>query len=339
MFVRRRALIEVVGPVSGARSRGQSWKLRRSLLLVLSDEDGRTGFGEASPLPGWSREELATSRWALEALSNPFEIEGEVDAVDALVREIPPMLASARFALETALYDLVAKRKEVSVASLLEPRRERLPLCQSFEEGDRVEAGTIRVQAGLQSFPEELERLKRLRRSVGSEVRMRVHFDRAIPWMKLHDCLSRLAELDLELVEEPAPTEQVLKLHGAPVPLALDDSLLSSGELLEDLAGLQLLRALVLRPMFLGGARVALRLAEWAQQLGLAVTVAHSFDGPVAHAMSSAIALALTGEVLPAELWPHSGLRAWGERDLPHVAGAFIVTPPVVGLGVAELQA
>src|SRR5687768_10753625 len=104
MFVRRRALVEVAGPISGARGQGLVL-LRRSLFLALQDDEGRIGLGEASPLAGWSREEIATSRWALEALSNTFEIEAEVDAVDALVREIPPVLASARFALETALYD------------------------------------------------------------------------------------------------------------------------------------------------------------------------------------------------------------------------------------------
>jgi L-alanine-DL-glutamate epimerase-like enolase superfamily enzyme len=321
VFVRRRALIEVAGSIAA----GESWQLRRGLLIALEDEEGRIGWGEASPLPGWSREEVATSRWALEALTIKLELEADVEAIDAFVREVPPVLASARFALETALYDLLAQRQGVSIASLLEPRHERLPLCQPYEEGDRLQAETIRVQAGSRTLDDELERLERMRATLGPAVKMRVHFDRAIPPLRLARSLERLEALDFELVEEAAPAELIARLDASPVPLALDESLLTAGELLEDLASRKLVRALVLRPMLVGGARVCMRLAEWAEQLGIAVTVAHSFDGPIAHAMSSAIALSLTGNVLPLELWPHSALELWGERELRHVDGTFIV--------------
>ncbi len=337
MLVRRRAVVEVAGSVA-ARNARQSWSFRRGILLVLEDEEGHVGYGEASPLPGWSREELAPARWALEAMPSAFEVEDEIDAIDQVVREIPARLASSRFALETALYDLLARRRGTSVVSLLVPRRSRAPICQLIEDGDRIEAETVKVKAGLLPFSLELDRLRKLRSTIGRDVRLRLDFNGSLPVRRLHESLAQLAELDVELVEEPAPVEALLELGDAPVSLALDESLLTAGELVDDLARLGLIRALVLKPMLLGGARVTLRVAEWAAQIGVAVTVTHAFDGPVAHAMTSAIALALPGELLPVGLWPHAGMHLWGERALPHVDGAWIVEGGSVGLGVGGLS-
>ncbi len=323
MFVRRRALFEIAGNASGS--------FRRGLLLALEDDAGNVGYGEASPVPGLSREQIANCRWALESFSTLFEVEGEPDAVDAVVREIPPGLAAGRFAFETAMYDLLAKRQQTTMHALLGEQRDRIPLCQPYQEGDRIQASVVKVQAGLRSLSDDLDRIARIRRTIGSEVGLRVDFQRSISPLRLAAALSQLAAIGVELVEEPAPASALLKLGESPVPIALDESLLDSGDLIEDLANLGLVRVLVLKPMLLGGARVSQKIAEWAQQLGLAITVAHAFDGPIAHAMSSAIAMSLPGELLPIELWPHDVLPLWGERPMPHLALPCVVAPGELG--------
>lgn len=332
MTIRRRRLIELGAEIHGAGNAAAEWRFRRGLLLVLEDEAGRVGYGEASPLPGFSQEELSSCRFFLEDLPSPSLIG--LEEVQAFVAEVPRNLAAARFALETALFDLLAQRRGVPVAALLGVRRTRAEMCQLLAEGEEARAPVVKVKAGKLPFEEELERLRALRRRLPRNVRLRIDFNRSLSAFGLAERLERLAELSPELVEEPSPPAALLSLTHAPVPIGLDESLVDGGGCVADLIQLGLIRALVLKPMLLGGAAACLRLAEKAEKLGLAVTVTHAFDGPVAHAMTSALALALPGEVLLPGLWPHSGLVIWGDRPLPHLADGAIVLPEVAGLGV-----
>lgn len=332
LCVRRRRLIEVGAEIRGAKNAARDWRFRRGLLLVLEDEAGRLGYGEASPLPGVSGEELSSCRFLLEDLQLPT-LYG-LEEVSAFVAKVPRKLPSARFAVETALYDLFAQRLGVSVASLLGPKRSRTALCQLLSDGDTPSSPVVKVKAGALPFEEELVRLRALRERLGPQVRLRIDFNRTLPAFGLLQRLERLAEVSPELVEEPAPPEALLSLPRAPVPIGLDESLVDRSGCVADLVQLGLVRALVLKPMLLGGAAVCMRLAERAESVGLAVTVTHAFDGPVAHAMASAIALALPGEVLSPGLWPHPVLEAWGERRLPHLEQGAVVVPSVQGLGV-----
>jgi len=84
---------------------------RRSLVVVLHDGDGHTGYGESPPfeLPFYSGETIASARDLLERVLLPrvvgqsFERPEEVDAV------LVPGIRGNRFAragLETAAWDL-----------------------------------------------------------------------------------------------------------------------------------------------------------------------------------------------------------------------------------------
>jgi len=100
---------------------------RRSLVVVLHDSDGHTGYGESPPfeLPFYSGETIASARDLLERVLLPrvvgrsFERPEEVDAV-----LLPGIRGNpfARAGLETAAWDLEADRRGVGVAALVAER-------------------------------------------------------------------------------------------------------------------------------------------------------------------------------------------------------------------------
>ena len=53
---------------AAARSAAGTWTERTGLTLLLEDDAGLTGLGEAAPLPGFSPDDLAGARAALVAL-------------------------------------------------------------------------------------------------------------------------------------------------------------------------------------------------------------------------------------------------------------------------------
>lgn len=97
---------------------------RRSLVVVLVDEDGRRGFGEAPAFasPFYSGETLASCRALLESELLP-RVEGREfetpEAVDAALTANVRGNAFARAAVETAAWDLDAARHGSGIAARL----------------------------------------------------------------------------------------------------------------------------------------------------------------------------------------------------------------------------
>jgi O-succinylbenzoate synthase len=100
---------------------------RRSLVVVLHDDQGRTGYGESPPfeLPFYSEETLAGARHLLEQVLIPRVLSSEAESpedMDQLVRQGVRGNPFARAALETAAWDLEAARRNTSMAQLLAER-------------------------------------------------------------------------------------------------------------------------------------------------------------------------------------------------------------------------
>jgi O-succinylbenzoate synthase len=100
---------------------------RRSLILVLEDEDGHQGYGECPPFefPFYSEETLVSARDLLVRVLIP-RVEGKeftgVDDIDAALRLGVRGNPFARAAIDTAMWDLIADRRKVGLATLLSER-------------------------------------------------------------------------------------------------------------------------------------------------------------------------------------------------------------------------
>ncbi len=93
---------------------------RAGVLISISDGT-HVGWGEAAPLPGWSRESLSDCKMTLESATSRL---AHLDSVDdprlaAILAELEAR-PHARAALAGAAFDLLARRHRVSVASLLQ---------------------------------------------------------------------------------------------------------------------------------------------------------------------------------------------------------------------------
>lgn len=106
---------------------GGAMHARRSLVVVLHDEAGHVGYGEAPPfdLPFYSEETLASARDLLARVLIRRVAGATLDgpgAVDAVLRVGVRGNPFARAALETAAWDLEADRRGTGLAALLAER-------------------------------------------------------------------------------------------------------------------------------------------------------------------------------------------------------------------------
>jgi L-alanine-DL-glutamate epimerase-like enolase superfamily enzyme len=100
---------------------------RAAVVLEVRSRRGATGLGEAAPLPGLSIDSLADAERAIAAVARraPFEV-ADREAIYALAADTA--IASARFAIETALLDALAREHAVSLAHVLREPVDRAAL-------------------------------------------------------------------------------------------------------------------------------------------------------------------------------------------------------------------
>lgn len=341
--------VELEAPLANANT---GWQRRTLTCLELRDAEGRSGWGEASPLPGYSPEASGEGERALEALSasalRAFEgIDSPRALLDAAAAAIPEQLPAARFALETALLDRLGRRTGRPLFELLRSAAENdaapapVPTCALLpsEPGPAVElarsyaargVGTFKLKIGPERLsPPQDRTLVALRAALGEQVQLRLDANRSLSRDAVAWALARAAEHRVEFLEEPMAAPDPALLAASPCPLALDESLQGmSSEVLDSWLALEPIRVLVLKPTALGGFRACLGLARAARAHGRDVVVSHVLEGPIGWAACAHLALALPGR-RPAGLWPlaHQHARS------PALTGAEIGVPREPGLG------
>jgi L-alanine-DL-glutamate epimerase-like enolase superfamily enzyme len=100
---------------------------RRSLIVVLHDDQGHVGYGEAPPfeLPFYSEETLASARDLVVRVLRPRIAGRDFASLEALDAELRAGIRGnpfARAGVETAAWDLEAQGRGTGVAQLLAER-------------------------------------------------------------------------------------------------------------------------------------------------------------------------------------------------------------------------
>lgn len=313
----------------GLRNARAAWSGRRGLLLQLLDSSDAMGQGEASPLPGYSPDTGADCEQVLAALDWGSLTEEFLAAPDApslarLLSQVPEQVPAARFALESALLDLLGERHPSwqllglpgPPTGAAVPRSQLLSAATPQERIDEGRAALalgvvgLKVKLGVdEDFEAEFAGLVALRRELGEDFELRLDANQGWEVEEAVRHLQALAPLRPAWIEEPVPWTQLHQLGTSPVPVALDESLQdpAARRALGELAGEGLVQAIVLKPTVLGGVSACLDLAATARGLGLGVAVTHTFEGPVGYAATVRLARLLT-DPAPCGLAPHEGL-------------------------------
>ncbi|HEU0031351.1 MAG TPA: AMP-binding protein [Kofleriaceae bacterium] len=313
--------------MSGAgAARGRA--LRTAIVVEVRADDTR-GWGEAAPLPELAHDSLAAAERAIAALAAPFD----VDDVATFAASIAS--PSARFAIETALLDAIARRDGRPLAALLsaEPAQ-RLAASIVVDDPAAARAAIARGARCLKIkvADGDLARVRAIA-DAAPGVALRLDANRAWPIEHVRDRLAALADLPIEFVEEPCVAPHRLLGEPLPLPLALDETLaeLTDAELATALSS-RSLRAVILKPTLLG-LHACVALVEQARAAGVAAIVTHALEGPIGTAACAELALAVGGD-RAVGLAPHPALDAW-QPAVPQLHDTEIVAVERAGLGLA----
>ena len=322
----------------------------RPAAIIRLDHENAVGWGEASPLESYSPDTLDDAERDLRNWAQRWE--GGAD--DPGSTDLAP---AAVCALDTALLDLASRQRSealhVRLAEILKPLRAvgSVPVCALValpgvdrpgvgsvaedvmaETGRRVAEGFLAVKFKVGSgaaFQDQLGLLSRVRESF-PDLQIRLDANGAWSEEEARHHLADLAEsVRPDLVEQPVGTTELLTFRAERVAIAADESLRLQDSF-PALAAPGACRAVVLKPMILGGLRACASMAAEAHARGIQAIVSHTFGGRISHAATCELALAVaaaapTGDITAAGLEGHEGVA--------QMAGPRIVPADVPGHG------
>lgn len=294
--------------------------------IYLFLEDGaQVGIGEvranAAYLTGIAPADLLASvRQAMCTISTSAEPD---TLLAALEREPSCFSAPVRMLIDTALRDLAANRRGISVAENLAGKA--LPLAARTNQTlfwspveefrDRAHAYVrrgfrdLKVRIGIASFEEDLARLQWLRSTFGQDVEISVDANGTWPAREAQRRLEALADLDIAYVEQPVAAADWEAIEAmartSPLPIMLDESLASAADVRRICTIGGKLEAHV-KLLKLGGIGAALAAVRSLISAGIPVMVGQMNEG--AAATAAAIQLAVAAQASRAELYGADGI-------------------------------
>jgi len=231
---------------------GGTMRERRSLVVVLHDDDGHRGYGESPPfeLPFYSEETTASARYMLEHVLVPRVLGTEPEspeAVDAALRPGVRGNSFARAAIETAAWDLEAHRGNTGLAALLgqrlgaEPAESvpcgvalGIPVDRSTDTlkrwiADAVAAGYRRVKIKVAPGWDELPVRAAREAMAGTELPLTVDANGGYEWPEHERALRALDGAGLLYIEQPLHPDELVGharlAERLKTPVCLDETL------------------------------------------------------------------------------------------------------------------
>jgi L-alanine-DL-glutamate epimerase and related enzymes of enolase superfamily len=252
-------------------------------IVELYTGCGLVGRGAASPEPYVTGESTQDCQAALREERLEWLVGQDVRALPALCRALRarlPKTPAARAALDIALHDLLAQRLELPLVDILGRAHDKLPTSitigikpvqETLEEakeyltrGFRI----LKVKLG-RALEEDIERLHKLRETVGPEIAIRVDPNQSYSAQDIAHFVARTQSINIEFLEQPLPAADIEVMRALPevvrARLAADESLLCEADALHLLVPPAACGIFNIKLMKCGGVHPALRIAALAE--------------------------------------------------------------------------
>ena len=231
-----------------------SHRLSRYVLISIHTDEGITGIGEATVMPGWSGEVpegtcVLIERYFLPELldQSPFDVEKLMQRLDNVAADN----CFAKAAIEMALLDIQGKKLGVPVYDLLGGacRDKDIPIkfVVAATEPDiavrnarrMVDTGfsTIKIKVGRGHPDADVERVHRVREALGEQIDLTVDANGGWSVTDAVQTIRRLEPYNLIMVEQPVHRKDIRGMARVRaetrIPIMADESVFSIMDAME----------------------------------------------------------------------------------------------------------
>jgi len=256
---------------------------REGVWLQIRYED-YIGVGEAAPLEGFSQENVKEVHYALEGFHQAIDGESfDSDDLLSLVHIHTEGIPSARFALETAVYDLLAQEEGKPLSLYLNDHALTEVVVNGITgihmPGDGFKV--MKVKVGFSNLFDEIEQMVMLTKSFGEDIMFRLDANGSFDLPQAIRFCKEMEAFNIDYVEQPLlPAELVdlaeLRYH-TQIPIAVDESLTdleSAEKILEEQAA----DVFIIKPMISGGFSESEKIINLAKKEEIRTVVTSSLE-------------------------------------------------------------
>ena len=223
-------------------------RISRYVLVKIHTDEGITGLGEATVMPGWSGE-LPEGTCALieRYFSHQLVDQSPFDLVELMQRLDSVAIDNyfAKAAIEMALLDIQGKKLDVPVYDLLGGacRSKDIPVKFVVAATDpeiavrnarrMVDTGfsTIKIKVGRNHPDEDVERVRRVREAMGDDINLTVDANGGWSVTDAVQTIRRLEPYNLVMVEQPVHRKNIRGMarvrSETGIPVMADESVFS----------------------------------------------------------------------------------------------------------------
>ena len=322
--------------VKPLQTSGMTYTHREGIWLKLQSEKF-TGVGEAAPLSGFNRETLKEVHYALEGFHQAIDGEDfEMDELFLLIEVHSQNTPSVRFALETAIYDILAKEEELPLAKYLNNKANVEILVNGLVGVHQPEEGfsVMKVKVGFRNLFDEIENMEYLTKSFGEDIQFRLDANGAFDLPKAIRFCKEMEKFNIDYIEQPLPADNLEDLaeltYHTEIPIAVDESLTdfqSAEKIIEEQAA----HVFVIKPMVSGGFTECKKIINLARTENIRVVITSSLETSIGR--TACLHLALTNEITEACGLATGEVLNEGKPTQP-IQGGKIAISDSPGLGV-----
>ncbi len=278
---------------------------KEGFIISMTDEDGKTFFGEAAPLPLFSEEtigEVETGlKVALEKILNKSILIDRKSIEDILNGDISN---SVRFAVESIFIQFAFKKKNetnifdgltfndfVKVNAVASGDN----LAKTIETLEREGFDTIKIKVGTKDFDEELRIIQSIDEISKGKFQLRLDANGKWTLEEAREYLSQLGGFNIQYIEEPVNgMNALLELtESSPIPIAIDESLSNYNDAFELLENKNL-KYFVIKPARFGGLIKLFDFIKAANKANKFVVISSSLETPVGKGVLALAAAAVS---------------------------------------------
>jgi len=263
--------------------------VQNNIIVLLKDEDGITGLGEAAPTGFFGEDITSVSSVLAQSIdllknADPFHIED----IACYLKNKFPKDATARAAIDIALHDLIGKKLKIPLYKLLGLNRKEVKttsftigidtmgkMCKKVDEAK--DFPILKIKVGIKNDMEILKELRKITKAV-----FRVDANTGWTVDEAIKKLNIMEELGVELVEQPFPVGSIEALkkvrRHVKIPVFADEDVKDSKDIpvLSDAVN-----GINIKLMKCGGIREALRMISTARAHGLKIMIGCNIESSV----------------------------------------------------------
>ena len=289
----------------------------QSLMIVrITCSDGTVGIGEGTTIGGlaYGAESPESMKLNVDTYFTPLLVGQDADQVPFLMQRLNQSIRDNRFAksaIETALYDALGKRLNLSVSQLLGGSlRKSLPVAWTLASGDTakdideaeqmLEARRHRIfklKIGTREVAQDVAHVAAIKKALGDRGTVRVDVNMAWSELEATYGVAALADAGCELVEQPVATADALQrlTEKSSIAIMADESLVGPASAFE-LAKSKAADVFAIKIEQSGGMRAAQKVAAIAEAANIELYGGTMLEGAIgtvasAHAFATFHAL------------------------------------------------